>query len=236
MKKLNIKIAVENVGGLSNPSKMPGLGISLPATECKVGSKLRKVKGSVCETCYACKGMYVFANVKKALHNRLAKIETPEWEDNMVFLIENKKAIKDTKVFRWHDSGDIQSLAHLVRIANIAKRTPDVRHWIPTKEKGIVAKFLRENELPENLIIRLSGAMIDGAAPKNFPHTSTVTTDLDSATCLAYRTEKTKDGFSMMALEEFKSLPKKHGLDLGHCGDCRKCWEKDVPSVSYHKH
>ena len=40
----------------------------------------------------------------------------------------------------------------------------------------------------------------------------------------------------MLDMEEFKSLPRKHGRDLGHCGDCRKCWNKDVSDVTYHKH
>lgn len=237
MKKMTIKIAVENVGGLSNPSKMPGLGISTPAARCNVGSKLRNVPGSVCSTCYACDGMYRFDNVEKALENRFTKIYTPEWVDSMVFLIENKKAIKETGVFRWHDSGDLHSYKHLLNIVEIAKRTPNVKHWLPTKEKALVKKFLRENECPENLVIRLSGAMIDGKAPIGFTNTSTVVSDIDSATCYAFRTEKVGKGeFRMLDLEEFKALPRKHGRDLGHCGDCRKCWSKDVPNVAYHKH
>jgi len=32
------------VGGLSNPSKMPGFGYSLPAEKCGAGSKLREGK------------------------------------------------------------------------------------------------------------------------------------------------------------------------------------------------
>ena len=46
------------VGGLSKPGKMPGWSIGIPAKECKTGSKLRAVKGSVCEDCYALKGCY----------------------------------------------------------------------------------------------------------------------------------------------------------------------------------
>ena len=36
---------------LSNTSKMPGKSISLDANICKTGSKLAKVKGSVCHDC-----------------------------------------------------------------------------------------------------------------------------------------------------------------------------------------
>ena len=38
---MNIKEAKSIVGGLSNPSKMPGYGYGLSAFDCSVGSKLR---------------------------------------------------------------------------------------------------------------------------------------------------------------------------------------------------
>ena len=37
---------------LSNTSKMPGKSISLSAEECITGSKLAKIKDTVCEDCY----------------------------------------------------------------------------------------------------------------------------------------------------------------------------------------
>jgi len=50
---------------LTRTSKMPGLSYSLPAWECKTGSKLRKVKNSVCSACYALKGNYTrYKNIK----------------------------------------------------------------------------------------------------------------------------------------------------------------------------
>jgi len=45
--------ALKIVGGLSKPSKMPGWAYGLPAAECKTGSKLVKIPGSVCSGCYA---------------------------------------------------------------------------------------------------------------------------------------------------------------------------------------
>ena len=236
MNKMTIKAATATVGGLSAPSKMPTFGISLPASECKVGQKLRKVKGSVCEKCYACKGMYVFANVKNALATRLAALDDPNWVPSMVFLLKNKKQIVESGLFRWHDSGDIQSVAHLAMIAEVARQTPEITHWIPTKEKGIVAKFKRMHTVPANLIIRVSGAMIDGDAPKGAEFTSTVVSDKSRATCRAFLTEKVGKGYRMLSVSEYDALPPKHGRDLGHCGECRKCWDKTVKSVSYHQH
>lgn len=100
-------------GGLSRPSKMPCHGYSIPASTCKTGSKLRAVSGSTCSSCYACKGRYTFDNVQSALHRRLESIEKPEWVEWMVDLIGRREK---SGFFRWHDSGDLQSMAHLLAI------------------------------------------------------------------------------------------------------------------------
>ena len=73
------KQATTIIGGLSKPGKMPGFGWSIPAAECKRGSKLRKKEGTACFGCYACKGRYSFKNVQKALYNRLESFKNPLW-------------------------------------------------------------------------------------------------------------------------------------------------------------
>ena len=55
---MKVTEAKKITGSLTRTSKMPGLSYSLPAWECKTGSKLRKIKGSVCASCYALKGNY----------------------------------------------------------------------------------------------------------------------------------------------------------------------------------
>ena len=164
------------VGGLSKPGKMPGWSIGIPAKECKTGSKLRDVKGSVCEDCYALKGCYVFKVVQDAQYRRLKAIYTAPWVQAMVTLINNKKP----DVFRWHDSGDVQDLEHLNKIYEVCRLTPSRRHWMPTREAWIKDHLDR---VPSNLVIRFSAPMIDQAAPASWPNTSTVVTA--QATCPA---------------------------------------------------
>ena len=161
--------ALKIVGGLSKPSKMPGWAYGLPAKECKTGSKLRKVKDSVCYNCYALKGCYVFKVVQDAQYRRLAATKTPLWVGAMVHLINSKKA----KEFRWHDSGDVQDEEHLIKIFAVCKLTPTVKHWMPTREAW-VKHFLPE--CPENLVIRFSMPMVDQAAAGGWDNTSTVVT------------------------------------------------------------
>ena len=189
-------------GGLSAPSKMPGPAFNLPAADCITGAKLVKVPGSVCAGCYALKGRYRFNNVQSALRRRAASLMHPDWIDAMVALISGHE------YFRWHDSGDIQSVEHLKRIFEVCKRTPDTKHWMPTRE----ARFLRLMDpdiIPSNLIIRMSSHMIDQPPVKFWPWTSTVSTE--GKTCPAQ--------------------------DQGNqCRDCRACWDRTISNVTYPKH
>ena len=220
--------ALKLVGGLSKPSKMPGWAYGIPAKECKTGSKLVKVAGSTCEGCYALKGCYVFKVVQDAQYRRLASIKHELWTGAMALLINSKKS----KVFRWHDSGDVQDEAHLMKIFAVCKLTPETRHWLPTREAWI-KHFLPQ--CPDNLVIRFSAPMVDQDAPGSWPTTSTVTSSHNSENCPAFRTDKTG---TVHTLEAFDTMTKekKKDLDLGHCGSCRRCWDPEVKNVAYGQH
>jgi len=207
LKQANIIIG----GGLTKTSKMSTLSYSIPAKECKQGSKLRKINNSVCSTCYAQKGNYTrYKAISEAQYKRLNSIKNPFWVLAMVHLITNSKATKETKLFRWHDSGDLQNLKHLRKIIDIARLTPDIKHWLPTKEKALI-ESLQPIEIPKNLVIRLSGSMIDQKQPPKYKHTSTVTTDKAKATCKSFENN-------------------------GKCNDCVKCWDSTIKNIAYLKH
>ena len=188
-------------GGLSLPSKMPGPAYNLPAQACITGAKLVQIPGSVCAGCYALKGRYNFRNVRLALARRLESLTHPQWVQAMTVLI------KGEEVFRWHDSGDLQSSWHLKRIFEVCEATPETSHWLPTRE----AKFLPLNtdSIPKNLIIRMSSHRIDQKPVKFWPWTSTVSTG------------------------DFTCPASKQGNE---CGSCRNCWNREVANVSYPKH
>ena len=197
-----IKEAIAITGGLSKPSKMPGPAYNLPAAACLTGAKLVKVPGSTCSGCYALKGRYRFGNVQKALNRRLKALEDPRWIAGMITLIQGRP------VFRWHDSGDIQSAWHLARILEVCKQTPDTKHWLPTREARLLA-LMDPDIIPPNLIIRLSATKVNGAASKSWPWTSTVSTT--TKTCPA-----SDQG--------------------GKCLDCRSCWNRSIKNITYAKH
>jgi len=205
------------VGGLSKPSKMPGYAYSLPAAECKTGGRLQSVEGSTCHKCYALKGRYAFPNVKAAMYRRLDAISKPEWVPAMAELIRRRS--EKIGYFRWHDSGDIQSVKHFSDICDIARQTPKISHWIPTREYRFVSDFVANGgDIPDNLNVRFSAHMLGGHVP-TFPRlrgictVSTVSPDPVAGTY---------------------ECPSR--FQDNQCGDCRACWNRSVPAVNYHLH
>ena len=174
---MKVNEALKITEGFTRTSKMPGLSYSLPAWECKTGSKLRQVKGSVCASCYALKGNYTrYPAIKAAQYKRLKAIRHPDWVQAMATLINSKKA----DVFRWHDSGDVQDKEHLQKIYEVCRLTPTKRHWMPTREAWIKQHL---QDKPANLVIRLSSPMVDQGPVTSWPNTSTVVTS--GASCPA---------------------------------------------------
>ena len=199
---------------LSNPSKMPCKGYSLPATACKTGSKLRKQPGTVCSKCYACKGMYTFPSVQNALQKRLAAISHPDWVEAMTTLI------SDDEYFRWHDSGDLQNKTHLKNIIDVCFRTPATSHWLPTKEVKLVSDYVKSGGvIPDNLIIRLS-------APKIHSTSLTFAAHRQVKTCRSMTFVPYATGSHVCPAPE----------QNGECGDCRACWSINVSDVIYKMH
>ena len=210
---MKIKEAKQITGSMTRTSKMPGLSYSLPAWECKTGAKLAKVAGSVCAGCYAMKGNYTrYPAIKAAQYVRLKAINDPQWVDAMV------AQIKRQKYFRWHDAGDIQSEDHLLKIFEVCKRTPETKHWLPTREAQFL-KLVSPEEVPENLTIRMSSHMIDQAPVSFWPWTSTVASPGSNRTS---------------HVQNSRQCPAQH--QGNSCGTCRSCWDRKISNVEYPKH
>ena len=206
------------VEGLSRPSKMPGYAYSLPAQECRTGSKLHAQVGTVCSECYALKGRYRFPKVQAALYRRLEAISKPLWPDAMGELI-NRRAVKHPH-FRWHDSGDLQSVGHLADIARVCELSPTVKHWMPTREYRTVADYVTAGGLiPPNLNVRMSANKIGGHVPTfaRLPVTVSTVTPAGSKPPPGAR----------------RCPPSNQG---NQCLTCRACWNRDIAIVDYPLH
>jgi hypothetical protein len=164
---------------------------------------------------------------------RLSGITDPQWTAAMVALIAaahergtGRNGEFQAGYHRWHDSGDLQSVEHLTKICAVAALTPHIRHWLPTREHGIVAKYKAQGgEVPSNLVIRVSATMVDGPATKAWPTTSGVHTH-------AVHFSPLNDAPAPVSFTHHCPAP----TTDGKCGKCRACWSHDVKHVSYHLH
>jgi len=211
---MNIKQLEKKIGRLSNPSKMPAYAWGIPAQRCKTGSILAKIKGTICNKCYALKHCYTFPFVKIANEKRYQAIKKPEWVDYMAELLTQKyKRLDKSRLFhRWFDSGDIQSHEHLMKIFKVCELTPHINYWLATREYKIITK-IKEEDVPKNLCLRISAILVDGNIPKFWKWTSGVHKNKKpiGRECPAYKQD-------------------------GECGSCRACWNHKVKQVSYKEH
>jgi hypothetical protein len=218
------KAALSTVGSLSDTSKMPGKSWGINADRCITGKKLAKIAGSICSTCYANKGFYtLYPAVKRAQDARMAFFEASElsasfnavnnshtWVGAMV------KLVSTESFFRWFDSGDLQSVEMLMAIVEVARATPNTRHWLATRERGIVKAWLAAgNEWPSNLVCRISATYFD-EIPAN---------KLTPWSSMAHKGTPMESAHNCPAPAQG-----------GSCGDCRACWSSDVSLVTYHAH
>ena len=124
--------------------------------------------------CYALKGNYTrYKAIKAAQYVRLDSLKNSLWVAAMV------AQIKRQKYFRWHDAGDVQDLDHLKNIYEVCKLTPQIKHWMPTREAWVKDHL---DSKPANLVIRFSPPMI-GQQNNSWPNSSMVV--LKDASCPA---------------------------------------------------
>ena len=209
---ITVNELLDKVGGLSAPSKMPCHGYSIPASRCKTGRKMRAVKNSICSICYALKGRYSFAPVQNALERRYKTIRGKSWVADMVNAINR---VEKSGFFRWHDSGDVQSVSHFKKICDIARLTPSIKYWLPTREFAFVREYLdKGNVIPDNLTVRFSALMVNGAAPESLAKRLGV--QVSGACASAFTCPASTQG--------------------NVCGTCRACWSKETFNVTYKTH
>jgi hypothetical protein len=201
---------------LSSTSKMPKKckSWSTEAIHTCPGSIKSKIKGVIklvdaCEGCYARSGMYNMPNVKAPrIHNK-EDWKRKGWEDDMV------DTLKSDKLFRWFDSGDCYDLRLAKKIKKVIMRTPNTRHWFPTRMYKFpkFTKILTEiNEL-QNAVVRYSSDSVTGGIIEG-KNTSTIFSGKEPknvTVCRAYERG-------------------------GKCEDCRACWDKNTKVIAYKAH
>ena len=202
-------------------TKMPGTTFGLSVYGCARGGKLRDKKGSVCEGCYAKRLEDLRPSVHTGWTNRLdavrRAIRTVDGRDLWVDAMVQRLEMMGPDHHRWHDSGDLQGLDHLIMIVRVAKRLPNIKFWLPTRERGMVQRFLAVWKCPPNLVIRVSADMVGACL------------DIDGLNTSMVYDAKNDDPSDIAWI-----CPARH--QGNSCGDCRACWDPGVSLVAYPKH
>lgn len=210
---------------LSKASKMPSRSWSLEALNTCPGS--RDINGDLvaaCRGCYATTGNYRFPNVKAPRVENKTDWKRDDWVNDMV------KALDNDRYFRWFDSGDMYSLRLAWKIYEVMQLTPWVRHWLPTRmHKFTKFKTVLEmmRALP-NVSVRASSDSVIGEFDDR--HGSTIIPDLVGPV-RSSRAELVDQWLQKNKVVSCSAIDNK-----GKCGDCRKCWQKDIPVIAYVAH
>ncbi len=233
------------------PSKMPGPAFNTPTDYCQAGHVMRNVPGSVCENCNVhYENNYGRGVVQNALQRRYNRMMSnpEEWGRAMVSLIPaysmmSKKKDRRNPVpmallgnfpsidgkpgyMRWHDAGDLQGPQHLALLSDIARATPTVNHWIPTKEPKFVRQYLKAGgEIPENLIVRISRPMV-GQGPLPEDHANVIDhPQVKQSTVGRSQLDPNYKG---------KVCPASMKGGSGCLGEeCNACWRGDFDNIDY---
>jgi len=110
--------------------------------------------------CYAAKGGYVqypHSSIKTGQILNFLLNHSDEFKNNLVSEIKSKQKTLSKKgkklVVRWHDTGDFFNGAYRKLAFEIAKETPDVKHYAYTKQ---VNEFRNLDDKPDNFTLNFS--------------------------------------------------------------------------------
>jgi hypothetical protein len=222
--KYTLKQAKLDGGNVSSGNtKMPGTSYALDAFACNVGSRLRDLSGSVCSDCYAIRIQKFRPNVDKSYKSNQELVDglsldtLSKWVSGVVHQIKKR----NVSHHRWLDAGDVPSVLFLQGVMAVCLLTPAVKHWLPTRELGLVKRWLSEGGYrPANLCVRVSAPMVGDSPVRT---TSGILEGVQTSTVHIKGTEH--EGVGCEA-----------SLNGNNCGDCRACWDINVPNVSYPRH
>ncbi len=203
---------------LTNTSKMPCASWSLPAGRSCPAAVYGA--GSICNSCYAGKGMYRQTTVQVAQQRRfqwaVQCMRTPEGQDEFVATMTAAIAKLGQPYHRAHDSGDMFNPAYVRCWTRICRALPGVRFWVPTRtwrflDRPAWTAALNELASLENVSLRPSALMFDDAPPMIPGWAAGTTASATGFTCPA-------------------------STQNNECRDCRACWDSPEVPISYHKH
>ena len=177
----------------------------------KFCEKMYNSKGDIiCKFCYSHKALEIAYN--KNLEPYLQH-NTEVLENNIITeFVYRQGGNVTTKLndayFRFSQHGELDTINHLINFMNIAKDNPKTTFGFWTKRKDLIKEYVKENDIPENVIMVYSNPKINNVMyepPKNF------------------------DKVFNNVWPEFE--PDKQNCTGQRCIDCLRCYDKDRDNV-----
>jgi hypothetical protein len=189
---------------------------SIPAGKAYSCPAEHRGPNSICESCYAQQGNYLFRNVRDSQLTRFNFLR--EDTDRCFSLIADYINRDSLTHFRVHDSGDFHSLDMIHRWTDLVRRCPSTLFWFPTRTYRFPnwLPALRTLHRQPNACVRPS-ALNFGDEPPAIPNLGHGTVSMTQS------------------LPNIRNCPK--SVLGGSCSDhdCRTCWH-DTDYVNYLPH
>lgn len=198
-------------------------------------------KPAVCKGCYARMGRQGMESVATNSAVRLLWVKRllktakgrAKLADKLVAGIEATKS----DYFRWFDSGDVFSYWMARVIENVILRTPNTKHWIPTRVYHLQAKrhqdtvaVLKRIAAMDNAVVRPSALYVDTAPPS---------VDGLSAGSSVPTSAETPHADRLCPKTALPAEYDENGRKITPTctrADCRDCWDKPSQTVGYLVH
>lgn len=184
--------------------------VNLPAiSTCREDAPCKKY-------CYACRGNFMFKNVKNSLQKNLdVFISEPQ---KFFDVLDYQLNMMPYKFFRWHSSGDIVNERYLEGMFWLARRHKNTKFLCFTKKYELVNEYMNHHRKPANLVLVFSNWQdwrCDN--PHNLPTAWVEFPNIE------------------------QEIPKTATRCSGYCGECvntkASCWKmKNGDAVVFKKH
>lgn len=140
--------------------KMSGINsLSTSVLDNPICQARRKVKGSVCEKCFAAATLRRYSDTQRYLHENFLKMNNGIIENN------DLPRLVNDRIFRFESFGDSATVNHVINTFNICYKNPETTFSIWTKNPEFINQVIRMGyKKPENLIIVLSSEFLNRPA------------------------------------------------------------------------
>lgn len=235
--ELSVTISKGNqkMGNIPQFNTLPGAGL---ITLKHNGQALTNIVGTCGKHCKECfKECYAVRYLKQH-HNTCVM----PYAKNTIILRHDpeklRRAIKEycdkniLKYFRFHTSGEIESVSQMELYKQICEDNPDVNFYLYTKAFGILQEWFdglmdKQERVPDNLVINLS------EWHGNLQFMTEPTTNNYFRHCNIFSYDDGKSGAKVEAMTHCPAVDKK-GNETGiTCAQCRRCMNKGNNTAVY---